>query len=93
MTDVNHNQIICAAIDAQTAQRELSRLEATVIGQYICDTFGDENFWFDLYYCPARVLPIIQRNIANHYEDCGWAEQVAFDMLGTYCLNTPDYNS
>lgn len=85
--DINHNQAVLAAVDAQQEGRELSRLEATVIAQTLCT--GDDDFWFDVYYSPAKVAPIISAGIAQNYYNAQWAEKIAWDMLGTYCLNVP----
>ena len=87
MIEVNHSQCTCAAMDAQDAGRELSRLEAVVIAQYIADGVD----WFALYYDPASQAQAISNGIAEHYANARWDERIAWDMLGTYCLNTPAY--
>ncbi len=87
--DVNHNQVTFAAVEAQETNRELSRLEATVIAQYLC---GNEtkDLWWDVYYKPRSVYSLIIGYMDNQYTNANWAEKVAWDMLGTYCLNTSD---
>lgn len=77
-----------AALDAQSAGRELSRLEACVIAQYILDPH--DSLWHDIYYRPRSCAGLVSAGIAQNYRDAPWAERAAFDMLGTYCLNTPD---
>lgn len=87
MTEVNHNQCVLAAVDAQQEKRELSRLEATVIAQYLCG--AEDEFWFDVYYAPAKAREQIVAAMRDNYANAQWAEKIAWDMLGTYCLNVP----
>lgn len=85
--DINHNQCTMAAIEAQESGRELSRLEASVIGQYLTGYEGD--FWHDIYYRPSTCAGIVSDCIADNYKGAQWDERVAWDMLVTYCLNVP----
>ena len=84
--DINSSQCFMAAVEAQHEGRELSRLEASVIGQWLADLDG-----FDTYYKPRSQADALSAALADNNEHARWDERIAWDMLGTYMLNTPNY--